>query len=277
MHLDPFRTRDHVPDFDDQMRDYTLRSEASRSSLKMIGNVAYGTDPSEKLDLFFPEGDTSESPVHMFIHGGYWRMFSKKDFSFIAETVTSTGAIAVIIDYALMPAVRMAAIVDQVQRAKLWVQRNIATYGGDPQRLTISGHSAGAHLCAFLFNDALASSGVCGALLLSGLYDLKPLQSSFLQPEIAITADEVRDFTPLTHRYDPRVSVSILVGARETEPFHRQASNFASLLGDQGLPVAFRKLHDANHMSGVRDLGIADSEAGLLLGELIRNHTKRMA
>ncbi|TXR47301.1 alpha/beta hydrolase [Phyllobacterium endophyticum] len=277
MHLDPFRTRDHVPDFDDQMRDYIVRSDASRSSLRMIGDIAYGTDSSEKLDLFFPDEDTFKSPVHMFIHGGYWRMFSKEDFSFIAETVTKTGAIAVIINYALMPAVRMAAIVDQVQRAKLWVQQNIATYGGDPQRLTISGHSAGGHLCAFLFNDAMASSGICGALLLSGLYDLKPLQSSFLQPEIAITAEEVRDFTPLTHRYDPRVSVSILVGERETEPFHRQAFNFASLLSGQGLSVACHKLHDANHMSGVRDLGVADSEAGILLGKLIRSCSKRIA
>ncbi|TIP31962.1 MAG: alpha/beta hydrolase, partial [Mesorhizobium sp.] len=88
-------------------------------------------------------------------------------------TVTSAGAIAVIVDYALMPSVRMATVVDQIRRARQWTYDRIASYGGDPDQLTVSGHSAGAHLATMLFNDNTRASGIKGALLLGGIYDLR--------------------------------------------------------------------------------------------------------
>ncbi|WP_457155853.1 alpha/beta hydrolase, partial [Mesorhizobium sp. P5_C1] len=206
--------------------------------------------------------------VHMFIHGGYWRMFSKRDYSYVAETVTSAGAIAVIVDYALMPAVRMAAIVDQVRRARQWVADHIADYGGDPGRLTVSGHSAGAHLATMLFDDDSRPSGIRAALLLGGLYDLKPLQTSFLASEIAITDEEVRLFSPISKTCDPTVAVEISVGAHETPPFHNQAAIYADHLEQQGLDVSRTILAAANHMSSVRDLGLAGTDAASLLAHL---------
>jgi arylformamidase len=205
----------------------------------------------------------------MFIHGGYWRMFSKRDYSYVAETVTSAGAIAVIVDYALMPAVRMAAIVDQVRRARQWVADHIADYGGDPGRLTVSGHSAGAHLATMLFDDDSRPSGIRAALLLGGLYDLKPLQTSFLASEIAITDEEVRLFSPISKTCDPSVSVEISVGADETPPFHNQAAIYADHLEQQGLDVSRTTLAAANHMSSVRDLGLAGTDAASLLARLV--------
>ena len=139
---DPFRIRDHVADFDAIVGDILARSAATRENLPMAADIAYGTGPSETLDLFFPAERRPGMPVHIFIHGGYWRMFSKRDYSCIADTVTSAGAIAVIVDYALMPSVRMATVVDQVRRARDWVVTNIADHGGDPNRLTVSGHSS---------------------------------------------------------------------------------------------------------------------------------------
>ena len=121
-----------------------------------------------RLDLFFPPERSGPLPVHLFVHGGYWRMFSKSDYSYIADTITRAGAIAVIVDYALMPSVRMATIVEQATRAKRWVLTNIRSYGGDPDQFTISGHSAGAHLATFLFSGARIPSRVRAALLLGG-------------------------------------------------------------------------------------------------------------
>lgn len=259
---DPFRTRDHVPGFDGYVRAFAERSAATRARLPMLADVAYGPWPEDTLDLFFPAPDVASGAVHMFVHGGYWRMFSRNDFSFVAETVTRAGAIAVIIDYALMPAVRMDVIVNQVRRAKNWIRAHIAEYGGDPCRLTVSGHSAGAHLCSLLMGECEAPTGVEAAFLLSGLYDLAPLQSSFLQNEIAITNAEVERFSPLRLRHDPTVRVSLLVGERETAPFHEQAGTFASYLTTQGLGVATSTLADGNHMSVVADLGVPESNAG---------------
>jgi arylformamidase len=266
---DPFRTRDHVADFDEIVRDIVGRSEAARARLDMLADIAYGAGPDETLDLFFPNERRQAMPVHIFIHGGYWRMFSKSDYSYVAKTVTQAGAIAVIIDYSLMPDVRMEHIIDQVRRAKRWVIDTIAEYQGDPNRLTISGHSAGAHLATFLVQSDPSPSGVEAALLLGGLYDLKPLQSSFLQPLIGLTDDEVFRFSPLGHTHDPATRVSILVGSEETPPFHQQAEAFQAVLQSQGLSAELTTLADSNHVSSVRDLGIPTSETGRLLHRLI--------
>ncbi|RUU07917.1 alpha/beta hydrolase, partial [Mesorhizobium sp. M6A.T.Ca.TU.002.02.2.1] len=100
MQSDPFRIRDYVADFDKIVQDIVHRSEAVRATIPMAADVAYGPDQTETIDLFFPTGKRSGLPVHMFIHGGYWRMFSKRDYSYVATTITQAGAIAVIVDYA---------------------------------------------------------------------------------------------------------------------------------------------------------------------------------
>lgn len=269
METDPFRIRGHVSNFDEIVEDLVTRSARTRANLPMQAAIAYGTGPSETLDLFFPADLSKRAPVHIFIHGGYWRTFSKDDYSLVADTVTAAGAIAVIIDYALMPAVRMATIVDQVQRAKAWVLENIAAYGGDPDRLTISGHSAGAHLATTLLLHERGPSRVRAALLLGGLYDLKPLQNSFLKAEIGLTNDEVAAFTPMKKQYDAAPNYMVLVGARETPPFHDQANAFSRRLAQQGISVSQRIIVSRNHMDSVRDLGVPHSLTGRYLAELI--------
>jgi len=269
MSSDPFRIRAHVAEFDAIVAEIVRRSEETRATISMAADLAYGPDPTETVDLFFPEGLRSALPVHMFIHGGYWRMFSKRDYSYVADTVTRAGAIAVVVDYALMPAVRMERIVDQVRRARDWVLERITDFGGDAGALTVSGHSAGAHLATMLFNDDRRPSGIREALLLGGLYDLKPLQNSFLRNEIAITDEEVERFTPLGHRFDASVKVEILVGEDETPPFHGQAAAFATNLGRQALQVS-QSTVPGNHMSSVRDLGVPGPAAAAALERTIR-------
>lgn len=272
MSNDPFRTRDHVADFDDIVADIVSRSAETRATLPMSAGIAYGEDEAERLDLFFPPGERRDLPVHIFIHGGYWRMFSRSDYSYVANTVTKAGAIAVIVDYALMPEVRMAAIVDQIRRAKQWVLDNIAAHGGDPARLSVSGHSAGAHLATFLFEKTPMPSRIRAALLLGGLYDLKPLQTSFLQPLIGITDDEASAFTPMTRWHDPETAATILVGDQETSPFHQQAADFGKRLRAQGHLVCDLRLNDRNHMNSVRDLGIGGTQAGDCLMAMIEGN-----
>jgi len=267
---DPFRIRDHVADFDAVVADIVTRSAATRAARPMVTDIAYGEGPSETVDLFFPAERRPAMPVHMFIHGGYWRMFSKRDYSCIADTVTEAGAIAVIVDYALMPSVRMATVVDQVRRARDWVVSHIAEHGGDPGQITVSGHSAGAHLASFLFTHDQRPSHIRAALLLGGLYELAQLRSSFLQAEIALTDDEVAAFTPMTQRHAAATPVALLVGGDETPPFHQQADDFAKHLAAQNLRVSRTTLAARNHMDSVRDLAIATSQAGQCLSELIR-------
>lgn len=266
---DLFRTRDHVPDFDRHVAAYAIRSAATRARLPMQADIAYGPSPGERLDLFFPPPERATGAVHMFIHGGYWRMFGKQDFSFVAETVTAAGAIAIIVDYALMPRVRMDTVIAQVRGARDWVLRNIGDYGGDPARFTISGHSAGAHLGALLLDASQPSGDLAGALLLSGIYDLAPLQHCFLRELIGLTNEEVERFSPLRVPYSTGPAVSIMVGGLETLPFHEQASAFAVHLRQAGMTADMRALAGVNHMSIVADLGDPRTKPGSALAHLV--------
>lgn len=275
MEADPFRIRDHVPNFDEIVVEIVAASALTRERLPMAADVPYGTGADETLDIFFPAGVRENLPVHMFIHGGYWRMFSKRDYSYVANTVTGVGGIAVIIDYSLMPAVRMNVLVDEVRRATQWVVDNISAYGGDPARLSVSGHSAGAHLATFLFHRQNSALPVRDALLLGGIYSLQPLQNSFLASEIGITDMEVAVYSPISHVYDSACKVIVAVGADETLPFHEQAAELTTLMERQGVPVFAQTIYAANHMSSVRDLGRPDSATGCLLTELIGHPVKR--
>lgn len=270
MTKDPFRNRDHVENFDALVEECKIRSSATRASIDMAGDIAYGTEPAEKLDLFFPKDLGGKCPVHLFIHGGYWRMFSKADFSFVANTITSAGAIAAIMDYDLMPDVRMDKIVSQIHQAIQWLAENIGPYQGDTARFSISGHSAGAHLATFAFRKGAVGLRPIRAFLLSGIYDLKPLQSSFLQPLINLTDQEVAAFSPLRHRHETDTRVTAAFGERETDPFKCQGTDFIKHLDRQGTSATAHMLQGADHMTAVRDLGTPESEAGELLIQTIR-------
>ncbi len=256
---DLFRTRQHVPDFDAYVSKFTERSAATRSKLRTQLDVAYGPGKDERLDLFFPANLAAPAPVHLFIHGGYWRMFSKADFSFVADTVTQAGAIAAIMDYSLMPVVRMETIVQQVKLAFDWLASNAMGFGGDGARLSVSGHSAGGHLGALLLAETKWPQPI-SSLLLSGIYELEPLRHSFLQPEIGLTEEEAARFSPLRLPIRAKGPVRILVGEDETEPFHIQSQQLAQITQS-----AFTSVGSGNHMSVALDLGAPSTEVGKAL------------
>jgi arylformamidase len=268
---DPFRIRDHVADFDAIVDDIRARSLATRRTVAMEANIAYGDRPGETLDIFLPNSAGSDMPIHMFIHGGYWRMFSKEDYSCVAETITGAGAVAAIVDYSLMPTARMDALVGQVLKAKAFLLAHADRFGATSKRFSVSGHSAGAHLATFLFHRS-APSGVVAAFLLGGLYDLEPLQTSFLRDEIALSDEEVRRFTPMRHEHDPATRVAIMTGEQETGPFKIQANAFRGILAAQGLDVRASQVADGNHMSTVRDLAVLGTPVAAALRALIANN-----
>jgi arylformamidase len=235
----------------------------------MEANVAYGSEPGETLDIFLPNNAGSDMPIHMFIHGGYWRMFSKEDYSCVAETVTGAGAVAAIVDYSVMPTARMDVLVGQVLKAKSFLLAHADRFGATPRRFSVSGHSAGAHLATFLFHRSLAPSGVIAAFLLGGLYDLEPLQTSFLRDEIALSDEEVRRFTPMRQEHDPATRVAIMTGELETNPFKIQANAFRDTLAAQGLEVRASHVVDGDHMSTVRDLAVHGTPMAAVLRAFI--------
>lgn len=272
---DPFMIRAHVPDFESHLAAYRRASERTRQSLRGVRDLAYGDHPDERLDLYLPEEGEGPFPVHVFVHGGYWRAFSKLDFAFVADAVTAHGAIAAIIDYSLMPKARMATLVGQVRRAVAWLAGNAGRWGGDPAALSASGASAGAHLASLLAcrGPGEAAAGlvtpVRSLLLVSGIYDLEPITGSFLQPEIGLTAEEVAAWSPLSATPVPGAVVDVVAGADETPPFLAQGRAFADRLAAAGVEAGFATLPGEDHMSIATALGTSGSALAQHLGRTI--------
>jgi arylformamidase len=168
-----------------------------------------------------------------------------------------------------MPAVRMETIVAQVRRAARWLADHAAEFGGDAGRLTVSGHSAGAHLACFLLDRP--ETPIRAALLVSGVYDLKPLQTAFIQAEIGLTDDEVARFSPLSATATGGTPATVLVGEQETAPFRDQAAGLARLRRTDPPTV----LPGANHLDTVLALGTPGTEAGRALARLIGSATAK--
>lgn len=161
----------------------------------VIGNIAYGILPHQKLDIYLPEQtQDGRFPVIVFYHGGRWTYGTKDEHAFVAETLTHYGFVVVIPDYAKYPQVRFPVFVEDSAKALGWVHRNIEKYHGNPERLYISGHSAGAHIAALLAADPryLKAEGAAPDIIkgfagLAGPYQFTPdepdLQAIFGPPE----------------------------------------------------------------------------------------------
>ena len=272
--IDPFDIPNLVPNFEAVKGGNLAASASSRARLKRRLDVRYGDGPRQRLDLFFPENAAGPLPIHMFVHGGYWYLNDKEMFAFPAETITANGAIAAIVEYTLIPGARMEQLVDEVRLAARWLIANAAEFGGDPKTFSASGHSAGGHLASYLAARAPHEREAPGIpvkslLLVSGLYDLRPITTSYLQPHLHLTNEEVARFSPLEAEQLPGPKVVLTVGHNETEPFHLQAQDLCFAAERRGLHYERITLSGLDHMTIVRDLGVPTSRMGGLLAETI--------
>ncbi|KFL27088.1 hypothetical protein JP74_09280 [Devosia sp. 17-2-E-8] len=270
---DPFLIRALVPNYEAIREAYRQRSDATRAALRHHLDLQYGPHPDERLDLFLP--DRAEgAPVHIFVHGGYWRANVKEDYAYIAEPIVAAGGIAAIVEYTLMPKVRLATLVDQVRRAARWLVAQAGAFGGDAGRLSASGHSAGGHLAFYLAAAApheaeLPDIPLQSLLLVSGLYDLDPITRSFLQPELGLTSEEVAEWSPVAARVANGMRFELAVGEVESAPFHAQAERLAVRLSGQGSTIEQRMIDGADHMSIVLDLGTRGTKLGGMLEKCV--------
>lgn len=274
MTIDPFMIRAVVPEFEAIAADYAVASAETRGRHRHVLDIAYGEAPRQKLDVFVPEGLTGPAPVHIFIHGGYWRAMARESYHFVAETVLRAGAIAVFPEYTLMPGARMAQLVAEMRQAAMWVGAHIGEHGGDPTRVSASGHSAGAHLASYLaalapHEHGFPATPIRSLLLVSGIYDLRPIATSFLQAELSLTPEEVGEWSPFEAIQAPETRITLAVGKDETEPFHLQAQDFAFAAEKRGAQVERFTVSGHNHMTIVRDLGRPESRMGQMVIEAV--------
>jgi arylformamidase len=251
-------------DADGSIAGWSARSEAAVKALDGRLGVKFGPTRDEYCDVF-PAGPGA--PVHVFVHGGYWRRFSARDHAFVAKPLVEAGITAVIPNYALCPKVSLDEIVRQTRAAIAWTFAHAKDFGADPTRLTLSGHSAGGHLVAMaLLTDwegdyELPASIVKGAVAISGLFDLGFLPWSYVQPKVQASWDQVRRLSPLFHLPDRAPPLVVAVGERETSEFRRQSFDFHAAWTAKGLPGSFLEPAGRDHFTVLDEL--EQEESGL--------------
>lgn len=246
-----YNNRALVPAYAQHFERWAADSVEAQRTLGGLRDVAYGLGASESLDIYTPPLKPGKplAPVLVFIHGGYWRSLDKADHAFVAPPFVKQGACVVVPNYALCPAVTVPDIALQMVKALAWVYRHIAVHGGDPQRITVVGHSAGGHLAALLlacrWQDHAADLPedlIKNALSISGLFDLEPVRRTpFLKDSLRLTPAQVKKASPALLPAPPlregRGALYATVGGLESSEFLRQNRLIQERWGTEVVPV----------------------------------------
>ncbi len=262
---DPSR---RVADFADYARRFKAESGRAAAGPNALLGQPYGLTQDEYLDIYPPGSSTAEpQPVFVFIHGGYWRMFSARDFALASAGPCAHGMLSVVPNYTLAPQAPLAEIVRQMRAAVVWVARNIVRHGGDPTRIVVGGHSAGGQLAAMIALTDWSQYGfdhnpVHAVHAISGVFDLTPLPYTYLAPHLQLSPREVQQLSPVLHPLPPQLPpFCVSYGDAESSEFCRQSVDFVGRLNRHGHTADLLPLAGENHFDAV--LGLADASSVL--------------
>jgi arylformamidase len=235
---------------------YAVESAEARTVLEHE-TIAYGDGPEESMDAFWaPDGDL----VHIFIHGGYWQELSKADSSFPAPGFLSRGVSYVALGYPLAPEATLQEIIDACARGVAYVIDR-------GQKVILSGSSAGAHLAAMVArqfaDDGQIHRPIVGLVLLSGIYDLRPLIDTYINDPLGLDNTSARSLSPL---FRPALALPtiIAVGEIETPAFKAQSQ---ALVTHWGLGNVL-EVPERNHFDIVFDLSSRSTILGNRVAEM---------
>jgi len=243
---------------------------ASRNEQKSAGVVArlgspkrlaYGTGEAEKLDLYATKA--ARAPIQIFIHGGAWRRGSASSAAYQAEMYVDAGAHFIALDFNNVDETHGSLLVmaQQVRRAVAWVYRNAATFGGDAQRIYVSGHSSGGHLAGVVLTTdwqreaGLPSDTVKGGLCASGMYDLHPVSLSARASYVKFTPEVIEALSSQRHLDKLAAPLIVAYGTLETPEFQRQNREFAAAVKAAGKSLELIVLQGCNHFEVQETLG----------------------
>jgi arylformamidase len=235
---------------------HARRAAASARARALLGEplrLAYGETPIEQLDVY--RAAQPHAPINVYVHGGAWRNGRSADFAFLAEMVVHAGAHSVILDFANIDEAggNLMTMARQVRKAVAWVYRNAESFGGDRNRLYVTGHSSGGHLggCGVTTDwqkeFGLPPDIIKGALLASGMYDLKPVRLSKRSKYVAFTDEIEEELSAQRHIDRLHCPLVVAYGTLETPEFQRQARDFFAALQAAGKPAKLIVGEGYNH------------------------------
>ena len=257
--LDPatesqYNNRANVPEHPRLLAEWAAKSVAWQAEAKAMRTLAYGDSNAETLDLF--PADAEGAPVHMFIHGGYWQALSKRDCSFVARPLVAAGLHVAVVDYGLCPDVTIDEIGRQCRAALAFLYRGAREFGGDPDNITVSGHSCGGHLVGMAmatdweaFGAGLPPDLVKGGVSVSGLFDLAPLTDTSINDKVGMDAETARRNSPLLMDPSARAPLALYWGGDETVAFREQSEAMAAAWSAKGVATVADAVPGVNHFT----------------------------
>jgi arylformamidase len=261
-----YDNRGRFPDTADCKNAQSAASDVAKATFENKLDIRFGEGAADLLDIYFGEG-TGPRPIHVFFHGGYWKSNTKNDFGFVAKPFVPHGVTTVVVEYPLIPTVRMGGLIDRCRASLEWVWHNSENFGGDRDRITISGHSAGGHITAMMmqtdfpsYGDGLPKDLVKAGCSISGVSDLEPVRLSFQNDELQFSADEAREFSTLL--MDPAHPGPLLAvcGGLEGEEFIRQTTALAEAWAAKGMEVESWVMEGKHHFTTINQYLDPDSE-----------------
>ena len=247
-----------------------LHGPTPGADVQVARDIQYGPHPRNRLDIFTTgQPGAVAKPVFIYVHGGGFVRGDKQDpgtpfFGNIGAWAARHGLIGVNMTYRLAPEAVWPAGAEDVGAAVRWVRAHIAKFGGDPARITLMGHSAGAtHVATYVAQLALHGAdghGLAGLIISSGIYDVgaypqNPNQDSYFGADRSLHAERA----PLSGL--PRSAVPLLLIHAELDPpaFGQQVETLREALTRAGRPPRIVRLAGHNHLSGIYSIGTADT------------------
>ena len=257
----------YAPNLRQIVQRYVTNSEGVRARLGAPQRHAYGATPIEGLDIYTTK--RPNAPINIFIHGGAWRVGLAKEYAFAAELFVHAGAHLVLPDHVWVQDAggNLIPLAEQVRRAVAWVYRNAHSFGGNPNRIYVCGHSSGAHLAGVVLTTDwpkdynLPADIIKGGLCCSGMFDLKPVRLSARSRYVKFT-DETEQALSSQRQLDKlHAPVIVAYGTLETPEFQRQSRDFAAAVKAAGKRVELLVGEGYNHFEILETLA---SPYGLL-------------
>ena len=244
----------HVETREQYLANTVEDTRAARAAIPCVLDVAYGPDPLQKLDIYHPQ-DGKKLPVVMDVHGGGWQRGSKDARGFPATHLVPKGAIWVPIDYRLVHGANLTEMIGDIRAALAWIYNNIASHGGDPKRITVTGHSAGAQLAAMVLLEGwhadygVPGDVVKGGCLISGVYDVHRMAGG-----LGVSHDEALRYVP--HRHPPKDGCPVIVawGSQEPMEVKLQSRRLAQIWREADIAMDEIECADDHHFSIGRTL-----------------------
>ncbi len=229
-----------VPESGAMFKEWLVRSEKVRADHPEHLDLAYGPRPRDKIDYFSAGQDT---PVLVFIHGGFWQMRSKNDFAFLAESFLSSGISVAMVGYPLGPDATMDEIVADTHAAIRYLAAELPKLGGDPRRVVVSGWSSGGHLATMVLDEPSLRAG----LSISGIFELEPLVKSYVNDKLHMDAAMAQRNSPILLLPKSSKQLDLFAGSAELPEMRRQTADYASARRAAALPVQYAEIPGANH------------------------------